>query len=148
MSTQDRYVAAVNRQDWMAVADLLHDDYVGEFPQSGERILGPDTYRAVYSRCDAEIPAVTDLECVDDARPGVDVVRPLGSALPIITVEGGGNEFTVVGHATYSNGSSGYIIGFVELSGGKIIRETLYFAEDFAPPAWRADLVELADSAT
>ena len=146
MSTQDRYVEAVNRQDWMAVADLLHDDYVGVFPQSGERIVGPDTYRRVYSRYDADNPATTDLECVAGTKPEVDVVRPLGSALPIITVEGGGSEFTVIGHATYSNGSSGYIIGFVELADGKIIKETLYFAEEFEPPAWRRDLVELADA--
>lgn len=148
MSTQDRYVDAVNRQDWMAIADLLHDDYVGEFPQSGERIVGPEAYRAIYSRYDADIPEVSDMACVAGTKPEVDVVRPLGSALPIITVEGGGDEFTVVGHASYSNGSSGYVIGFIELEAGKIIRERLYFAEDFDPPEWRADLVELTDAAS
>jgi len=146
MSTQDRYVAAVNRQDWMAVADLLHDDYIGEFPQSGERIVGPDTYRRIYSRYDADNPETTDLICIAGTRPEVDVVRPLGSALPIITVEGGGHQFTVVGRATYSNGPSGFIIGFVELMDGKIVRETLYFAEDSEPPAWRRGLVELTGS--
>lgn len=146
MSTQDRYVEAVNHQDWMAVADLLHEDYVGVFPQSGERIVGADAYRRIYSRYDADNPATTDLVCVAGTRPEVDVVRPLGSALPIITVEGGGHQFTVVGRATYSNGAAGFIIGFVELMDAKIIRETLYFAQDFDPPEWRKDLVQLTDS--
>ena len=31
-----------------AAADLLHDDYVEEYPQSGERIRGKDIPRAIY----------------------------------------------------------------------------------------------------
>lgn len=145
MSISDRYCSAVNNQDWMAVADLLHDDYVGYFPQSGEVIRGPERYRAIYSRYDGGIPETTDVASITPTKPDVEVVRPIGSALPIITVSGSGDEFTVVGRATYSNGQRGHLIGFVKLSEGKIIEETVYFAEDFDPPEWRSDLVEIID---
>lgn len=145
MSVEDRYCKAVNSQDWMAVADLLHEDYEGYFPQSGELIKGPDAYRAVYSRYEGGIPETTDLASSNPTKPDVEVIRPVASALPIITVSGASDEFNVVGRATYSNGQSGFVIGFVKLAQGKIIKETIYFAEDFAPLEWRSDLVEVVD---
>jgi hypothetical protein len=35
-------------QDIDTAADLLHDDYIEEYPQSGERIRGKDNARAIY----------------------------------------------------------------------------------------------------
>jgi hypothetical protein len=36
------------RQNIDAIDDLMHDDYVEEYPQSGERIRGKDNARTVY----------------------------------------------------------------------------------------------------
>jgi len=36
------------RQNIDAIDDLMHDDYVEEYPQSGERTRGKDNARAVY----------------------------------------------------------------------------------------------------
>ena len=36
----ERYFETFERQDPGAFVELLHDDYVEEFPQSGERIRG------------------------------------------------------------------------------------------------------------
>ena len=78
-------------------------------------------------------------------KPDVEVIRPTASVLPIITVSAGSDEFNVIGRATYSNGQSGYVVGFVKVEQGKIIKETLYFAEDFDPPEWRKDFVEIVE---
>jgi ketosteroid isomerase-like protein len=48
--TLERYFQAFGRQDLDAIDDLLHDDYVEEYPQSGERIRGKqNSWRAVRS---------------------------------------------------------------------------------------------------
>ena len=36
------------RQNIDAIDDLMHDDYVEEYPQSGERIRGNDNARMFY----------------------------------------------------------------------------------------------------
>jgi ketosteroid isomerase-like protein len=43
--TLERYFETFERQDPGAFVELLHDDYVEEFPQSGERIRGKDNWR-------------------------------------------------------------------------------------------------------
>jgi ketosteroid isomerase-like protein len=36
----ERYIEAIGRQDADVMAELVHEDYVEEYPQSGERIRG------------------------------------------------------------------------------------------------------------
>ena len=43
----ERYVEAFERQDLFAIADLMHEDYLEEFPQSGERIRGKQNARTI-----------------------------------------------------------------------------------------------------
>jgi hypothetical protein len=38
----------LERQNIAAIDDLMHDDYVEEYPQSGERIRGKESARTVY----------------------------------------------------------------------------------------------------
>ena len=48
-NTLERYRRAFfERQDIDVIADLMHDDYVEECPQSGEKIRGKDNVRTVY----------------------------------------------------------------------------------------------------
>lgn len=53
----------INRHEWAGIEELVHPDYVEEYPQSGERIRGfanlrkiLETTRAV-SRADGSIPS-------------------------------------------------------------------------------------------
>ncbi len=39
--------SAIGNGDWDAAAALLHDDFVQEWPQSGERIVGRDNALAI-----------------------------------------------------------------------------------------------------
>jgi ketosteroid isomerase-like protein len=45
VETLERYFKTSERQDPLAFVELLHDDYIEEFPQSGERIRGKDNWR-------------------------------------------------------------------------------------------------------
>jgi hypothetical protein len=43
----ERFWAAMGRNDWRAAADLLHDAFVLEWPQSGERVRGREAFAEV-----------------------------------------------------------------------------------------------------
>ena len=49
----ERYWATMNRNEFHAVGDLLHDDFVLDYPQSGERIRG----RENNAKLNAEYPS-------------------------------------------------------------------------------------------
>jgi limonene-1,2-epoxide hydrolase len=116
--TLERYRQAFfERQDIDAIADLMHDDYVEEYPQSGERIRGKDNARAVYG----SYPALPTL---------IDYSYRLSGDLAIIemTLEYDGNRMNVC--------------DIVELQDGKIKLSRGYFGEPFEAPEWRAQWVE------
>jgi ketosteroid isomerase-like protein len=116
--TLERYRQAFfERQDIDAIADLMHDDYVEEYPQSGERIRGKDNARAVYG----SYPALPTL---------IDYSYKLSGDLAIIemTLEYDGNRMNVC--------------DIVELQDGKIKSTRAYFGAPFEAPEWRAQWVE------
>jgi hypothetical protein len=47
--TAERVFRAINERDVALFHDQFHNDSVIEFPQSGERIVGEENRRAVYS---------------------------------------------------------------------------------------------------
>lgn len=99
--------------------DLFHDDAVMEWPQSGERVVGADNRRAVYSSFPA-LPKVAtrSVRCSGDL---------------------------CVAEATLTyDGSDAFRAVFVfELRDGKIAKETGYWASPFEAPEWRSRWVEL-----
>jgi SnoaL-like domain len=93
---------------------MYHRDAVLEFPQSGERFEGVENFRAWRS----EYPAETTFE-IREVRGGADVWVV---------------ELTV----TYDDGPKHYGVSILELRDGKIARESIYVAEGWDPPEWRA----------
>jgi len=96
---------------------LRHEDVVIDMPQSGERIRGRDTMKAMQ-----------------DAYPGP----------PTITMRrmvGSGDVWVVEGRSDY-NGRIYHVANIIEFREGKIMRETRYYADPFESPAWRAKWVE------
>ena len=56
----DAFHDAMNRGDWELLGEVLADDYVEDYPQSGERIRGRDNaiaMRKQYPRPSMERPA-------------------------------------------------------------------------------------------
>ena len=115
--TLERYFQAFERQDLDAMEELLHDDYVEEYPQSGERIRGKDNWRKIAENYPG-LPNMTDHSYVLSGDLGVMKM----------TLEYDGNRV--------------YACEIVDLEDGKIKRARAYFAEPFEAPEWRAQWVE------
>jgi SnoaL-like domain len=110
---------ALQAGDWDAAGGCLHDDFVQEWPQSGERIVGRDNALAIEQSFPGGLPTMRfrrTLACGD---------------LAVLEVE-----------LTYADGSRYLGVSVMELRDGKVVKETDYYAQPFPPPAWRARWVE------
>ena len=104
--------------DWDGARALMHDDFVQEWPQSGELIEGPDDALAVNRNFPGGLPSML----VRRTRTAGDVA--------VLEVE-----------LTYGDGSVYHGVSIMELRDGKVVRETDYFAQPFDAPQWRAQWV-------
>ena len=103
------------------VQEYAADDFVEEWPQSGERLTKA-----------ASIKMAENYPQMSGTSPKFTYRRMLG----------GGDIFIVEGTIDYGDGVPVSYVGIGELRDGKIVRETEYFANPFEAPAWRADFVE------
>jgi ketosteroid isomerase-like protein len=94
--------------------EVYREDAVLEFPQSGERFEGVANFRE-WRR---GYPAKVDLE--------------------LRRVRGGGDAWTAEVAVRYDGGPWNYGVSILEFDGDKIARETIYYAEPFEAPEWRA----------
>jgi hypothetical protein len=110
---------AVEAGDWSRAAELMHDDFVQEWPQSGERIVGKENALAINRNFPGGVPKMTfrRVQTADD--------------LVVLQVE-----------LTYADGSVYQAVSVMEMRDGMVARETDYFAEPFPAPQWRAQWVE------
>jgi hypothetical protein len=113
----ERYLETFERQDMDTALELLHDDYVEEYPQSGERIRGKDNWRRIAENYPG-LPSVIERSHVLSGDLGVMKM----------TLDYDGNRV--------------YACGIVNFEEGKIRRGRWYFAEPFEAPEWRAQWVE------
>jgi ketosteroid isomerase-like protein len=110
---------ALEARDWDAAGGLLHDDYVQEWPQSGERIVGRDNAIAINQNFPGGLPSMRFRRTL------------AGGDLAVLEVE-----------LIYGDGSRYLGVSVIELRDGKVVRETDYFAQPFQAPQWRAQWVE------
>ena len=94
--------------------EMYHADAVLEFPQSGERFVGVENFREWRSN----YPASTKVE-FREIRGRDDLWVA---------------ELTV----TYDGGPPNFGLSILEFRGEKIARESIYVAEGFEAPEWRA----------
>ena len=97
------------------------DDFVQEWPQSGERLNLEATRRMGEQ-----------YEDKTGTSPKFTYRRMLG----------GGDVFVIEGTIDYGDGVPVSYVGVGELRDGKVAKMTEYFANPFEAPAWRADFVE------
>ena len=115
----ERFWAAMDANDFRTAGDLLHDEYVLEWPQSGERIRGRDNFVTVNER----YPAA--------GRWSITVQK-------LVADEGG-----VATEVTVTDGvQTARAITFSELRDGRIVRQTEYWPDPFEAAEWRAQWVE------
>ena len=97
------------------------DDFVQEWPQSGERLSKAASIRMAegYAEMSGKMPKFTYRRML-----------------------GGGDVFVVEGTVDYGDGIPVSYVGIGEIREGKVSRMTEYFANPFEAPAWRAPFVE------
>ena len=78
----EHVIDIMNRQDWDALGDVYHDDYVEEYPQSGEVIRGLANARAVRE----SYPGGFVDQGLEDRNPRVIGTAPEWVRTPAFTV--------------------------------------------------------------
>jgi hypothetical protein len=126
---QRRFEEVLRSGDFGKVAALsmeyATDDFVEEWPQSGERL-----------RKDASARLMASYPEMSGKSPTFTYKRMIG----------GGDVFVIEGTIDYGDGVPVSYVGIGELRDGKVAKLTEYFANPFEAPAWRADFVERMDT--
>ncbi len=126
-----RFEEVLKAGDFRGMSALIQeyatDDFVQEWPQSGERLTKAATLRLAEGYGE-----------MTGTKPSFSYRRMLGAA----------NLFVVEGTIDYGDAIPVSYVGVGELRDGKIARMTEYFANPFEAPAWRADFVERMEPAT
>jgi ketosteroid isomerase-like protein len=117
----ERFWAAMQTNDFRAVGELLHDEYVLEWPQTGEIVRGRENFVAINEN----FPAA--------GRWSFTVHRLVADA------DGVATEVTVT-----DGWRTDRAVTFSEVRDRRISRQTEYWPDPYDPPEWRAPWVERA----
>jgi ketosteroid isomerase-like protein len=123
----------ITDHDWGRLGDILQEDAVFEYPQSGEVFRGVANIRAQFENYPDLDPGTSRL-----AEVIGDEAFALTPSYTLIRVEGTGQRATAVIRVRYPDGSHWWALNLVELRDGRISRSRTYFAPDFDAPEWRA----------
>ncbi len=138
----ERFAAAMNSRNRAETAALVTEDFVTEWPQSGERVRGFDNFWATmehYPGADSEVMGneITTLR----TQPG-DGLKLLAPTFVFVAVEGVGSSGSFTLRVRYPDGSRWWVITLYQLRDGRIARATTFFAPEYPAPEWRAPYVE------
>jgi hypothetical protein len=139
----DAWVKALEADDVEQQRMLLHDDFLGRYPQSGEVIRGPDNRISIAANYPGREGGGLPVRI--DAISGTDdqfVTTPSALGWSVVHLSGSDDEFTITGVVPYPDGSVWHAIALLVVRDGRIWRETSYYAEPFEAPQWRAGWVE------
>jgi hypothetical protein len=113
----ERVWECVNSRNWGDLEELFHDDFVQEWPQSGELIRGK-------RNAIASMVSYPDLPRAATRR-----------------IVGRGDLWLAERTLDYA-GKTVYAVSIFEFRDGKIARETDYLGDPFEPMEWRTPWVE------
>ncbi len=135
-----RFHDIISRNDMDALDEVLHEDWVQEIPQSGERVRGIDNIRAVFSHYPGA--EETGLKSEVIGVVGEEPHYVMTPTFNLVHVEGTGDRAVAVSRSRYPDGSLWWVINFFTVRDDKIARDTTYFAPAFPAPEWRTQWVE------
>jgi hypothetical protein len=135
----ERYATASARNDLAELERLRHPDWAVDWPQSGERVRGSESFASI-------------VELYPGGRPTVEVSRVVGSgdrwlvtaANTVIRVVGSGDFWWGEWVMTYPDGAEYHVVDLIELRDSLVERESVYWAPPFQAPDWRRPFVEHA----
>ena len=117
----DQHWAASDANDFETEHRIYREDAVLDYPQSGERTRGRSN--------------------IKNQRAS----QPSKKRFTVRRIIGGGDLWVTELILTY-DGKPSYTVSIMEFDGDKVARETQYFADPFAAPAFRAQWVERMDT--
>jgi hypothetical protein len=138
----EAFLRALSEQDFERIRTLVHDDYVEEYPQSGERVRGVDNLIEIMRNYPDGGLHEGDIDLAGARILGEDEAWVVGPSLAVVHVSGTGDQYTGVTRIRYPDGSLWHVVAILEFRGDRIARNTEYFAPVFEAPAWRAGWVE------
>lgn len=118
--TVERYWDALQRGDFDAAMNDLHEDFVESYPQSGERVVGKDNYLALIRN--------------HPTFPGIAVRRHVGRDDLWVTEVG--LDYAKDGSPAWES------CEIQEFKDGRISRITALFGAPFEAAEWRSQWVE------
>ena len=137
----ERYATALAGGDLKIIDEVFTEDFVDEYPQSGEVIRGRNNLQSMMEhRPGRSSDTGPDLSSVR-ARAS-DEHRVIAPLFTVVRVQGRGDAGTTTLRARYPDGSWWWIVVVYELRDGRIARSTSFFAPQFEAPEWRAPFVE------
>jgi hypothetical protein len=139
----ERLADLMNRQAWDAFGTVFTDDYVEEYPQSGEIIRGLSNAVAVRRNYPGGFNPGVDVSAA--RMPASEPHWAVTSMFTVVRLEGSEDTATVIFKARYPDGSTWWLTTVYELRGDKIARATILFAPTFDPPDWREPYREPLD---
>ena len=123
----------ITSHDWDRLSEVMHEEAVFEYPQSGEVFRGLANIRAQFENYPNMDPGTSEL-----AEVIGDETYALTPSYTLIRVENTGLRGTAVIRIRYPDGTYWWAINLFELRDGRIGRSRSYFAQDFEAPDWRA----------
>ncbi len=118
------HIDAIARGDFDAVAEQIADDFVQDWPQSGERLRGKTACLAVFRNYPGGSPAMS-----------------------VRRVSGSGDQWTVELDMSYPAAGRYFGVSILEFRDGKLVHEADYWGEPTPAPDWRRQWVEIVDEA-
>jgi len=117
----DQHWAASDANDFETEHLIYDEDAVLDYPQSGERTRGRSNIQSQRAS------------------------QPSNKRFTVRRIIGSGDLWVTEFILTY-DGKPSYTVSIMEFRGGKVARETQYFADPFAATAFRAQWVERMDT--
>lgn len=137
----ERYVKAIADTDFVALEKMIHSDYVGDYPQSGERFKGFAAFRFQLEKYPGGVPAAH----IDDPHTRILgdeqrwAISPGYTVLPLESPE----RFTTVTRSPYPDGSRWWVVSILTMKDNMMWHAETFFAPEFESPEWRASIVEI-----
>jgi len=133
-----QYAEASARNDLDALGRLRHPEWTVQWPQSGELVHGNESFAAIVARYPGGKPT-TEVSRI----AGSEDRWVLAAGDQVVRIAGGGDFWSSEYVMTYPDGQVYNVVDLMELRGGLVHRETVYWAPPFEAPDWRRPFVEM-----
>lgn len=134
----EKYGRALNEARVDLLTEVLTEDYVEEYPQSGEVVRGRANVISIIENYPGRTSEMSlgDISTLN-VKPA-DAYKTVAPTFTVVRIEGAGDTGVSTVRATYPDGSKWWIVGLYTLRVDRIASSRTFFAPDFPAPAWRA----------